>query len=186
MPVDLGMPGPRVVELGGVDDLDQPAVHDPRVLAGEHHPHEFLRLGQPARLDDDDVDAEGGVREPFQVLVQLARVHGTAQAPVAERDRRVAERSRHGHRVDLDGPEVVDDGTDTAAAAAMEEVVEECGLPRAEESGQDDDRDLLRFRARQAHRATSLTPTRAPARVPGTRTRMGCRPRIRAVRMATK
>ncbi|MET9393179.1 DUF6082 family protein [Streptomyces sp. NPDC006624] len=45
-------------------------------------------------------------------------------------------------------------------------MIEQCGLPGAEESGQDDDRDLLRFRARLTHRATSLTPTRAPARVP--------------------
>ena len=186
MPVDLGVSGPGVVELGGVDDLDEPAVHHPRMLAGQQHPHEFLRLGEAAGLDDDDVDAEGGFREPLQIRVQFARVDGTAQAAVAEGDRRVAERSRHGHRVDLDRPEVVDESADTAAAAAVQEVVEQGGLPRAEESGQDDDRDLLRFRTRLAHRATSLAPTRAPARVPGTRGKWGCRPRIRAVRSTPK
>lgn len=58
MPVDLGMPGPGLVELGGVDDLDEPAVDDAGMLAGEHHPHEFPGLGETAGLDDDDVDAD--------------------------------------------------------------------------------------------------------------------------------
>ena len=49
------------VELGCVDDLDEPAVHDPRIVAGEHHPHELLRLGEPAGLDDDDVDPGDGL-----------------------------------------------------------------------------------------------------------------------------
>ncbi len=163
VPVDLGVPGTGVVELGGVDDLDEPAVDDPRLLGGEQHAHQFLRFGESAGLDDDDVDAGLGAGQPFQVPVEFARVDGTAQASVAQRHGGVAEGARDGHRVDLDGPEVVDDGADTAASAAVEEVVEEGGFPGAEESGEYDDRDLLRSRA-LPHRATSLSPTRTPAR----------------------
>ncbi|EPH43187.1 putative protein CobW [Streptomyces aurantiacus JA 4570] len=143
MPVDLGVPLPGGVELGGVDDLHEAAVHDVGVLAGEHHPHELLRLREPARLDDDDVDAGGGAGEPLQVLVELTGVHGTAEAAVAERDGGVAERSGDSHGVDLDGPEVVDDRADPAAAAAVEQVVQECRLPRAEKAREYDNRNLL-------------------------------------------
>lgn len=165
VPVDLGVPGAGLVELGGVDDLDEPAVHDPRMLAGEDHPDEFPRFGEPAGLDDDDVDAGGGAGEAFEVDVQLTGVEGAAQAAVAEGDRGVAERARHGHGVDLDGAEVVHDRADTAASAAMEEVVEQRRLAGTQESGEYDDRDLLRSAALR-QRATSLTPTRAPARGP--------------------
>ncbi len=169
VPVDLGVPGAGGVELGGVHDLDQAAVDDARVLAGEHHPHELLRLGQTAGLDDDDVDAGGGAGEAVEVAVQFADVDGAAQAAVAERDRGVAERPGHRHGVDLDGPEVVDDRSEAAAAAAVEEVVQQGRLAGAEETGEDDDRDLLG--ARLTQRATSFTPMRAPVRGPAPRTR---------------
>lgn len=86
MPVDLRVPRARRVELGCVDDLDQSPVHNPRIVAGQQHPDEFLRLGEPARLDDDDVDTGGGPGEQLQIVVQLARVDGAAQTAVAERD----------------------------------------------------------------------------------------------------
>ncbi len=143
VPVHLGMPLPGGVELGGVDDLHETAVHDVRILAGEHHAQEFLRFGEPTRLDDDDVDIRGGACQPLQVLVQFARVHGTAQASVAEGDGGVAERPGDGHGVDLDGTEVVDDRTDPAAATAVEQVIQECRLPRAEKTGEYNDRNLL-------------------------------------------
>ncbi len=57
MPVDTRVHGSGLLELGGIHDLDEPAVDDVRQLAGEHHADELLRFGQAARLDDDDVDA---------------------------------------------------------------------------------------------------------------------------------
>jgi len=162
VPVDAGVRGPGLVELGGVHDLDEAAVDDVRQLAGEHHADEFLRFGQAARLDDDDVDAGGGAGEPLEVLVEFTGVDGAAQASVAEGHGGVAEGARDGHRVDLDGPEVVHDRADTAAAAAVEKVVEQGGLSRAEESGQHDHRNLPP--AAPLRHTTPLTPVRTPAR----------------------
>jgi hypothetical protein len=153
------------VELHRVHDLDESAVDDARLLAGEHHPDEFLRFGETAGLDDDDVDAGGGLGETAEVEVEFTGVDGAAQAPVAEGDGRVAERPGDGHGVDLDVPEVVDDGTDTAASAVVEEVVEQGGLAGAQKSGEYEDRYLLRTR-RLAQRAPLLTPMRAPAHGP--------------------
>lgn len=128
MPVDLGMLLARTVELGRVDHLDEPAVDDPRMLTGQHHPHELLRLGETARLDDDDVDTGRGPGQPPEILVELTGVDGAAQASVPQRDGGVPQRPGHGHRIDLDRPEVVDDGADAAASAAVQEVVEQGGL----------------------------------------------------------
>lgn len=186
MPVDLGVLGARAVELGCVDDLDEPAVHDAGMLAGEQHAHEFLGLGEPAGLDDDDVDAGGRPGEPLQIDVQLARVDRAAQTAVAERDRGVAERAGDRHRVDLDGAEVVDDGPDAGASAAVEEVVEQSRLAGTEESGENDDRNLLRAGALLTQRATFLTPTGAPARGSAHIRVSECRPRIRAGRISAK
>lgn len=86
MPVDLGMLHPRGVELDGVDDLDEPSVHDPGILTGEHHPHEFLRLGEPTGLDDDDVDPGRGLSESIKIDIKLARINSAAQTPVPQRD----------------------------------------------------------------------------------------------------
>lgn len=133
MPVQFGMPGPGVVELRGVDDLDQPAVDDPAVVAGEDHPDEFLRLGQPAGLDDDHVDTGGGASQPLQVGVQLAGVDRAAQTAVTERDHRV-DLPGDGHGVDLDAAEVIDDRADTGAVAVAEQMVEEGRLARPEEA----------------------------------------------------
>lgn len=104
------------------------------MLAGEHHAYEFLGLGEPARLDDDDVDPGGGLSEPVQILIKFTDIDRTAQTPVAERDGGVAERSGHGHRVDLDRAEVVDDGSDATATAAVQEMVEQCGLAGTQEA----------------------------------------------------
>lgn len=180
MPVDLGMPGAGVVELGGVDDLDEAAVDDAGLFAGEHHTDEFLRFGESAGLHDDHIDAGVGMGEPGEVLVELADVDGAAQAAVPEGDGGVAECAGDGHGVDLDGTEVVDDGSDTAAAAAVEEMIEEGGLAGTQESGKDDDRDLPVAPARLTQRATSFALPRAPDRGPGARTRFECRTRIRA------
>src|SRR5262249_36192267 len=133
-----------VVELGGVDDLDETAVDDAGMLAGEHHPYEFLRLGESAGLDDDDVHTPGRSGEPGEIDLQFTRLHRAGQTAVAERDGRVAERARDGQRVDLDGAEVVDDRPDAAASAAVQQMVEERGLAGAQESGEHDDGDLLR------------------------------------------
>ncbi len=143
MPVQFGVPVPGVLELRGVDDLDQPAVDDPVVVAGEDHADEFLRLGQPTGLDDDHVDTGGGAGEPLQVGVQFAGVDRAAQTAVAERDHRV-HLAGDGHGVDLDAAEVIDDRTDTGAVAGAEQMVEERGLARSEEAREHDDRDLLR------------------------------------------
>lgn len=86
VPVGIGVPLPRGGELRRVDDLDEPAVHDPLVLAGEDHPDQFLRLGEAARLDHDHVQARLGAGEDLQVLVEFARVDGAAQTAVAEGD----------------------------------------------------------------------------------------------------
>src|SRR5690606_28569583 len=70
-----------------------------------------------------------------------------------------------------------DDRADTAAAAAVQQMVEQGRLAGAEESGEDDDGNLrrvqLRLRTRLAFRApartqdaTSLAPTRTPAHDP--------------------
>lgn len=178
VPVDLGMLLAGGVELRGVDDLHEPAVDDARVLAGQEHLDQLLGLGQPTRLDDDDVDSGRGLSEPVQEDVELACVHGTAQTPVPQGDGGVAERPGHGHRIDLDGTEVIDDRPDTTASAAVQEVVEQGGLAGAQEAGEDDDRDLLG--ARLTQRATSLTPMRAPAHGPALTTGNECRTRIRA------
>ena len=163
MPVDLGMPPPGLRELGRVHDFDEPAVHHPGVLTGEHHPHELLRLGQPARLDDDDVDPGSGLGEPIQIDIQLTDVDGTAQTPVAQRHGGIAERPGHGHRVDLDRPEVIDDGTDTAAATAVEKVIEQGGLTGTEEPGEDDDGNLRRtLRTRPRCLCLCLCPSPSP------------------------
>lgn len=162
MPVDAGVRGPGLVELGGVHDLDEAAVDDVRQLTGEDHADELLRFGQAARLDDDDVDAGGGAGEPLEVVVELTGVDGTAETAVAEGHGRVAEGARDRHGVDLDGAEVVHDRADTAAAAAVEEVVEQGGLSRAEESGQHDHRNLPP--AAPLRHTIPLTPVRTPAR----------------------
>ncbi len=156
MPLDLRVPGPGGLELGGVDDLHQPAVDGALVGAGEDHPHQCLRLGQTAGLDDDDVDARRGAGEPGQHLVQVAGVDGAAQTAVAQGDHRV-DLPGHRHGVDLDAAEVVDDHTDPAAPVAGEEVVEQGGLPRPQESRQDDDRDPLPGQAR-----ASIVPVAVP------------------------
>src|SRR5690348_5529612 len=119
---------PGGVELHRVDDLDEPAVDDARLLAGEHHPHELLGFGESAGLDDDDIDAGGGLRQTVEVAVEFACVDGAAKAPVAEGDGGVPERARDGHGVDLDVTEVVDDGADAAASTVLEEMVEQGGL----------------------------------------------------------
>lgn len=80
--------------------------------------------------------------EPVQILIKFTDIDRTAQTPVAERDGGVAERSGHGHRVDLDRAEVVDDGSDATATAAVQEMVEQCGLAGTQEAGENDDRDL--------------------------------------------
>lgn len=139
VPRDLGVPFQGGVELGRVDDLDEPAVHAALVLTGEHHPDEFLRLGEPARLDDDDIEAGVGAGEPVQEDVELARVDGTAQTAVPEGHGGVPELPGHGHGVDLDGPEVVDDDADTGATARAEKVVEQGGLAGSQEAREDDD-----------------------------------------------
>ncbi len=82
MPVDLGVLLAGARELGGVDDLDEPSVDDPRMLAGEHHAYEFLGLGESAGLDDDDVDACGGPSQPVQVLINLDRAESLTTAPI--------------------------------------------------------------------------------------------------------
>lgn len=82
--VDLRMAFPGGVELGGVDDLDQSPVHDVRILAGEDHAYEFLRLGQSAGLDHDHVETGGGPGQRFQEGVEFARVDRAAQAAVAQ------------------------------------------------------------------------------------------------------
>ncbi len=143
MPVDLGVPLSGGVELGGVHDLHETAVHDVRVLAGEHHAHEFLRLREPARLDDDDVDAGRGPGEPFQIHIEFTGVHGAAQTPVAEGHGGVAELARDGHGVDLDGAEIVDDRADATASAAVQQMVQQGRLARSQESREDDDWNLL-------------------------------------------
>ncbi len=143
MPVDLRVPGPGGPELRRVDDLDQSAVHDPVVLAGQDHADEFLRLGQTARLDHDHIDTGRRPGQPFQILVQLAGVDGAAQTAVAQRDHRV-DLPGHRHGVDLDAAEVVDDRSDAAAAAAAQQVVEQGRLAGTEESGEHDDRNLSR------------------------------------------
>lgn len=98
------------------------------MLTGQHHPHQLLGLREPARLDHDDVDTGRGLSEPLQIDIELTRVDGTAQAPVAQGDGGIPERPGHRHRVDLDRAEVIDDGPDPAASAAVQEVVEQGGL----------------------------------------------------------
>lgn len=120
VPVGLGVPVAGGVELGRVHDLDEPSVHRARIVAGEDHPDEFLRLGEAARLDDDEVDPRGGAAEPLQIAVEFARVDGAAQTAVAEGDRG-ADLAGDGHGVDLDGAEVVDDDGDTVARPAAAE-----------------------------------------------------------------
>lgn len=174
MPLDLGMLRARCVELGGVDDLDEPAVHDPRMLTREDHPHELLGLGKPARLDDDDVDTCRGLGEPLQILIELTGVDGTAQTPVPQGNGGIPQRPGHRHGIDLDRAEVVDDGSDPAAATVVQQVIEQGGLPRSEEPGEDDNGDLPGLdrpdldllRTGLAQRATSFTPVRTPARGP--------------------
>src|SRR5690606_32199123 len=78
VPVDLRVPGAGLVELGGVHDLHQTAVDDAGVVAGEHHPHQLLRLGQAAGLDHDHVGPERGAGQAFEVGVQFAAVDGAA------------------------------------------------------------------------------------------------------------
>lgn len=141
--VGLRVPGPGRVELRGVHDLHQPAVPDGRVLAGHQHPDHLLGLGQPARLDDDHVDPMDGRGQLLQVRVQLAAVDGAAQAAAAERDHRVADLARDGHRIDLDRAEVVDDDADPGASPVAEEVVEQRRLAGSEESGKHDDGNRL-------------------------------------------
>lgn len=139
--VGLGVRGPGRVELGRVDDLHQAAVADGRILVGHEHPDHLLRLGESAGLDDDHVDPVDGCGELLQVRVQFAAVDRAAQAAAAERDHRVADLPGHGHRVDLDRPEVVDDDPDPGPRTVGEQVVEHRGLAGTEESGEDDDRN---------------------------------------------
>lgn len=135
------MPLPCGGEFGGVDDLDQSAVPDVRVVAGQQHPHELLGLGETARLDDDHIEPGGRAGQRLQVGVELARVDGAAQAAVAQRDGG-PDLPRHGHGVDLDGPEVVDDDADPVAGPVAEQMVEQRRLAGSEEPREDDDRDL--------------------------------------------
>lgn len=57
VPVQLGVAFAGRLVLGGVDHLDEAAVADVRVLAGQDHADQFDRFGQAAGLDDDDVEA---------------------------------------------------------------------------------------------------------------------------------
>lgn len=154
MAADLRMALPGRLELGGVDHLDQSPVHDARVVAGEDHPDEFLRLGEAARLDDDHVEPRGGPGQRFQIRVQLARVDRAAQAAAAQRHGG-ADLPGDGHGVDLDGPEVVDDHADPVARAVEQEVVEQRRLAGSQESREDDDRDLRAAGRRRAQRGPS-------------------------------
>ncbi len=129
-----------VARLGGVDDLDQAAVDDVPVAAGEDHADQRGRLGQAAGLDDDEVDARGRPGEGVERRVQVLGVDGAAQAAVAEGGHGV-DLSGDGHRVDGDAAEVVDDHADPHALAVAQEVVQERGLPRAEEPGEHEDRN---------------------------------------------
>lgn len=160
VPVDLGMAIPGRPELGRVHDLDQSPVHDVRVVAGQEHPYEFLGFREPARLDDDHVEAGGGAGQGLQVGVQFARVDRAAQTAAAQRDGG-ADLPGDGHGVDLDGPEVVDDHPDAVSRAMAQEVVEQRRLAGSEEAREDDDGDLpAAGRGRRVQRGPSCGVTR--------------------------
>src|SRR5690606_41254053 len=136
---------------------------------------------EPAGLEDEGAGAGGGRGEPFEVHVQLAAVDGTAQASVAQRDGRVPERAGDRHGVDLDGPEVVDDRPDPAAAAVVQDVVEQGRLPGTEESGQNDHRDPP-LAAPLRHALSP--PLRAPVCAPAYVRRLDRRPGYERLRRA--
>jgi hypothetical protein len=158
------VPLERRLVLGGVHDEDQPAVDGARLAAGQHRADQRGRLGQAAGLHDDQVDPGAGCGQAGERQVQVLGVGGAAQAAVLERGQRV-HLAGHRQRVHRHAAEVVDDGADAHALAVAQQVVEQGGLPRAQEPGQDDHRDAA---ARHAFppravglRAVGLRPSSA-------------------------
>ena len=149
-----------VVEAFGVDHLDHPRVarHVPRHVVD--HPRQDGRLGQATGLDDREVQAQLGTREPGEGLAELTGVDLAAHAAVGERDHGVHPPG-DGGGVHVDLAEVVDDRGDAQPRRAGQQVVEQGGLARAQVPGEDEHGQGLTGGAVRVVR-----PATAPGEVP--------------------
>ncbi|MBG6095602.1 hypothetical protein HD557_001584 [Nocardioides luteus] len=125
------------VEVGGrVDDLDEPTAAYALDAAEPDQLGQGAGLGQPAGLDDDDVEPEPRVGQLLQGVVEAAGVGQAAQAAAGDGGRLV-DLAGDEAGVDVDVAEVVDDHAHPGTGLAQQ-MVEHRGLPRPEMTGEDD------------------------------------------------
>ena len=157
---------PNLVEMlfnvRGIDHRDdrvEAHLVEDRVVDEERLCHRH-RIGESARLEEDVVDPVSAGHELAEDLEEVASYRGdAADASVGHLvDLLVGGNDELGIDVDLAGL-VFDDG-DPPAVFLAQNVVEERGLPGAEETGQDRDGNLRRAHAGPLAAAARLTASR--------------------------
>ena len=153
---DLRMAHMRACGGDRIEHVHEPAVPNRRIGDPSHHPDQCTRFGDPTGLHDYGVQPRRRGGEPAQRLGQAVGVDGAAQTAVSETD---GPRTlpRHQQRVDVDGPEVVDDHSQARPGRVAEQRVEQRRLTGTQKSGDDDDRDRPPVAAR-AHDPAGTAP----------------------------
>ena len=130
-----------LLDVLGVDERDDGVERDllQHGIVEEEGLGDRHRVGEPAGLDQDVVDTVDELADH----VEQVRAHrrDAADAAVAHLDDLFVGR-HHEIRVDVDLTELVLDHGDAPAVLLAQDVVEQCRLPRAEEAGEDRDRQL--------------------------------------------
>ena len=130
-----------LLDVLGVDEGDDGVERDllEHGIVEEEGLGDRHRVGEPAGLDQDVVDTVDELADH----VEQVRAHrrDAADAAVAHLDDLFVGR-HHEVRVDVDLTELVLDHGDAPAVLLAQDVVEQRGLPRAEEAGEDRDRQL--------------------------------------------
>src|SRR5437870_646076 len=137
-PRDLRL-GELPLDVGRVDHGDDRIEPEARVL---HAVGERLGVGEPGRLDDDEMRLRG-VDDLLDRQVEAVVVDRAADAAARQLDH-LLDVGEAGHHlaVDPDLADLVhDDGDRLPCEAVLEHVAQERRLPAAEEAGQDVDRD---------------------------------------------
>ena len=155
------------VDDGVERDLFEHGIVEEEGLGDRH------RIGESAGLDQDVVDTADELAHDVEQVGADRR--DAADAAVAHLDDLLVG-GHHEVRIDVDLAELVLDHGDAAAVLLAEDVVEQRGLARAQEAGEDRDADLRRAHAPfsvssrrrgQAHRVEDLLVARASAEVAG-------------------
>ncbi len=148
-----------------VHQRDDPVERDlsRHLVVDEEGRRDRLRIGEPARLDQDVVEFLAPTHEILEDLDEIG-AHAADAADAAVRELvDLLLGGEHQPGVDVHFAELVLDDRDAVAVALGENVVEQRRLPRSEEAGEDGDGNRRRGPGvRHFHRACPAAP-RAPA-----------------------